>query len=206
MELRKINPIEVNKSVTSLPDGVFGYSYAYSLEHYASLLNNPENDLSRLIIEKRNRDEDYKRYLFEIRKYSQTDIRLIGYISDEAQLAYTQKGGFYETEILVFPFVYNEFKNFLEIQLYNHSLKIENRKVEFDDIAISILEISKFILTSVKQDIKSDKDKKQTKSPINIIDFVKKVLPHPIFLKLIIALFIFLFFIITGINLKDYLV
>jgi len=204
MELRKINPIEVNKDVASLPCGVFGYSYGHS---FANISKNYNNNFSRLIIEKRNPDDNEKHFFFEIRKYGPADIRLVGYVSDESQLSYNQNKGFSNNAIIVLPFSHKQFKNNMEIQLHNNPLSIQGRMIEDDDIrVIGILEITRFVPDEIKQNTKKVSISAPTNNKAgNTIFFLKKIAFHPTYSILFIAVITFLIYVMTGINLKDFL-
>ncbi len=146
MELRKINHLVSNIPILDLPNKVFGYSYGHVFRNF-------KNDFSNLVIQKGNPSSTELRFFFEVRKYTSTDVRLVGYISDEAQLIYSESG-FKKNKIILFPFAYQEFKNRLEICLSNQSLFINDRNIESTTFGeISILEISSSTLLISSIDI-----------------------------------------------------
>lgn len=142
MEIRLINNLEVNKEIHLLPNGVYGYIYGFSFSNIGR-----ENDFTKLKFHKRQPDGFEKQNLFfEVRKLSSSDIKLIGYVSDEAQLTFAQQKEFPSTETLVLPHPYGIFKNQIEVQLFGTTLLIQEREIEDDrGQKISALEVRKCI-------------------------------------------------------------
>ena len=105
---------------------------------------------------------------FQIRKYSEHDIRLVGYLSDEANLSISRNKGFSEEPVIVFPHIFNEFKNETEIKLDN-CITVEARHVEYPNhTQITILEIKKRLIKKAETVTQSvtDIDKNIPKSNI----------------------------------------
>lgn len=140
MTLRQINSFEVNKQIKHLPDNIYGYSYGFL---FSSITRRPGKDFSELVFHKRNPSESERRLFFEVKKFSSLDVRLVGYISDETQLIYNQKG-LNENEIIIFPYEYQNYKNQIEMQLIGSSITIVDRTIELDDVGeLTILEVSR---------------------------------------------------------------
>ncbi len=204
MSLRKINSLEVNKQIQHLPDSVYGYSYGHS---FRSISKNSGNDFSKLVVQKRNPDESERRFFFEVRKYSATDVRLAGYISDETHLSYSNVG-LTENEIIVFPQEYQEYRNQIEIQLINNPLCISDRSIEFDDIsALTILEVSKLLPqanTAEAKKLSSEKTTVQSKE-ISTQDgsFFKQILLHKYWSLLIVFFILLIVYKVFGVSPKD---
>lgn len=149
MKLRRINQLEVNREISTLPDGVFGYSYAHSLKNISE---SKSKNFSELVLQKRQPNNSESRIFFEVKKYTLNDLKLVGYISDEGQLIYNKKE-LTDSEIIVFPYPYNDFKNKIEIPLSRNLIVINSRSIQTDDnFDISILEIRKVFQKPVVKD------------------------------------------------------
>jgi len=133
-QLRKIKPLEINKEIKLLPNGVFGYAYGW---HIAKNYKNP----LEMQFQKRLLSFSENRFFFRLEKIFENQIRIKIYVSDESELIvndWQNNGG---KEIIAFPIAYKEFKNPIYITL-NSELDIKDRHIEKNDgTEISILEI-----------------------------------------------------------------
>jgi len=133
-QLREVKPLEINKDIKSLPNGVFGYVYSW---HIAKYYKNP----LEIQFHKRSPSLSEARFYFRLEKISENQIRIKIYVSDESELTINDWQSNGSKEIIAFPFAYKEFKNPVYITL-NSELNIEHRSVEKDDgTEVCILEI-----------------------------------------------------------------
>ncbi|MFC1663696.1 hypothetical protein ACFL0A_01035 [Patescibacteria group bacterium] len=133
-QLREVKPLEINKDIKSLPNGVFGYVYGW---YIARKYKNP----LEMQFQKRSPSLSENRFFFRLEKISENQIRVKIYVSDESELVINDWQSHVDKEIIAFPFAYNEFKNPVYITL-NSELNIKKRDVEKDDgTEVSILEI-----------------------------------------------------------------
>lgn len=137
--MRSVKPLEINKKIKLLPDGIFGYVYGHQIaSRYVTPLE--------LVFQKINPTESEKRFFFKLEKIS-GKLNVIGYVSDEAKSVVEDLSEQDSRKLTVFPFSYNEFKNEKAFSL-DEEVVIEERTVEMSDgHPISILEISKKLKT-----------------------------------------------------------
>ncbi len=163
--MRAINPLEINKQLDHLPDEIFGYVYGWQI---SNLVAKDGLNLQSLKIPKSILSDMEKRLFFQIRKYSERDIRLVGYLSDEANLSINRNKGFSEEYVIVFPHLFNEFRNETEIKLDN-SIIVEERDVEYPNHGtITILEIKKRLIEKIEIATQSVKDTDKNTAESNI--------------------------------------
>jgi hypothetical protein len=137
MKLRRVNYLEINKDLESLPDGVFGYLYAHNFEDFPF-------DPLKLKFNKSKLREFNPNFLFRVEKISDKEIRLFGYVNDESQLIINDGKNKSEKESIIFPISYKEFKNLVYISLIQNNLIINPREIETSSgESIHILEIKK---------------------------------------------------------------
>lgn len=124
--VRRVKGIEIGKKIGLLPDQISGFMYTWRV---VSAYN--KKNLLDLKIDTSSVDGFGRGHYFEIIKYSESNIKVIGYISDESELIYAKNKGFSEEETIVFPFIYNEYKNKIEIDLGKNDLSMEDRSAEY---------------------------------------------------------------------------
>ena len=136
---RKLRPLETDKHITELPNGIYGFLYAHSIVY-------GRNDELKVYL--RLKGNRIGRLTFEVQKQND-EIFILGYISDEAY----SKIGLIDTtagmQVTLFPDIWGDFKNIVSIP-FNSIKNALEREIEIDSVSrVKVLElrVSK-ILTS----------------------------------------------------------
>lgn len=125
MSLKSIKPIDDNKTLKDLPDGIFGYVGADRLHKYTDTY-----DLLSLSIRADINSTARKTlYYFRINKYSSDKITFSGYISGQADSLMNQKKDLLDVDIQVFPCPHDEYKHEREFDLGEKDLRIKPRYI-----------------------------------------------------------------------------
>lgn len=145
MNLLPIKLTDDNKKIKDLPDLIFGYIGAGDL-------NKIDTEFDPTSLRIRNNIENTARkgeWYFKINKYSSSNIKFEGYISDQADSILNQNKDLVDVDIQVFPKTYAEYKNRKEFCLNDANLIIRPRYLRLDSNTTQwILDISKRSVSS----------------------------------------------------------
>jgi|GEM_PF-5060688 len=143
MELREVKPLELDKELRFLSDGIFGFTYGSHIARYCKAPLEIKFAMSKV-------DNINARFFFRVEKIAVDQIKLVGYVSEETELLLGNWKNVFEREIILMPFPCKGFNNLAKIDI-DKNLNINERTIVQDDgTKMAILDIKRIQL---KEDI-----------------------------------------------------
>ncbi len=126
--LRALEPLETNKEMSKLPDGIYGYAYAFNIARFI------QNDTNSLTLT--NQPDKYK---FEIQKNNDETL-IVGFVDETT---FSKVGEITKTnpsKVVVFPINWKKDKRLVLIPIKSF-IDVTDREIDIDQwTRISILE------------------------------------------------------------------
>lgn len=127
-ELRALDPLETNKDISRLPNGIYGYTYAFSITRF---INETSNGLSLT-----NQIDKYK---FEIQKIN-NEISILGFVDETTFSKMGEIGKDNPLAIMLFPINWKNDKKLISIPIMSF-VDVSSRDIDLDQLArMSVLE------------------------------------------------------------------